>query len=147
MVNQAILYGVGDFFFWGGNLVVAKPCGFLWDVSTIQSVFSTFQGRRTVIHVPRGVVVRELNEFEALELKDLDKVPLGGPVKARGDMVWRGSCWEFLEPDFYGEFFSDLHGVKAPCKMQPFLNAGSPIFVWYCDVYHATLLYPGGVVV
>ena len=40
-----------------------------------------------MIHVPRGVVVRELNEFEALELKDLDKVPLGGPVKARGDMV------------------------------------------------------------
>lgn len=31
-----------------------------------------------MIHVPRGVVVRELNETKALELKDLDKVPLGG---------------------------------------------------------------------
>lgn len=28
MVNQAILYGVGDFFFWGGNLAVANPVDF-----------------------------------------------------------------------------------------------------------------------
>ena len=27
MVNQAILYGVGDFFFWG-NLAVANPVDF-----------------------------------------------------------------------------------------------------------------------
>ena len=53
-----------------GELVVASPITFCEMLAV-----STFQGRSTVIHVPRGVVVRELNANEALELKDLDKVP------------------------------------------------------------------------
>ena len=109
MVNQTILYGVGDFFL-GGNLAVANPVDFCEMLVPSNLFFSqTFQGRSTVIHVPRGVVVRELNETKALELKDLDKVPLGGR-EVKDDMVAKGKLVgvfgaRFLWRVFFSFFF------------------------------------------
>lgn len=56
-----------------------------------------------MIHVPRGVVVRELKEGPeaAQELKDLDKVPLGWRAGIQDDGPGE-VVGSFLGPDFDG---------------------------------------------